>query len=203
MTGVRLSPDGRAAAPRGARPVGTWGRTGTGPGEWIHPQAISVDARDRVYVADLATGRCQMFTADGQYVAGFGDDMTLGYPPDWPPDHGDVGTPTRSACSNAGRYRVTVTSPAAFPTNELFALAATIEEGCDPPRRPATGSLRVDAAMPEHRHGMNTEPVVTPRGGGRFDAQGLLLHMPGRWEIYFDVTERGVTERAQLDFILE
>ena len=156
-----------------------------------------------MYVADLASGRCQLFTGDGTYLGSFGDDMTLGYPPESPPGHGGVGTPTHSACSNAGRYRVTVTSPTSFPLNQLFALEATVEEGCDPPRRPVAAHLRVDAAMPDHRHGMNTEPVVRPRGGGRFEAQGLLLHMPGRWEVYFDVTDAGVTERAQLDFILE
>jgi hypothetical protein len=50
---------------------------------------------------------------------------------------------------------------------------------------------------------MNTEAVVTPRGPGRFEVAGMLLHMPGRWEIHFDVTDGLVTERAQLDFILE
>lgn len=51
--------------------------------------------------------------------------------------------------------------------------------------RPA--ELRVDAQMPEHRHGMNYRPGVASRGDGRFTARGLLLHMPGRWEFSFDV----------------
>src|SRR5687767_880546 len=45
--------------------------------------------------------------------------------------------------------------------------------------RPATG-LRVDAVMPEHRHGMNYRAGVSKRGEGRFVAEGLLFHMPGR-----------------------
>jgi tripartite motif-containing protein 71 len=191
------------ASPGSARPVASWGRAGSGPGEWSYPQSVAVDAKDRVYVADLASGRCQMFTSDGAYVAAFGDDVTLGYPPESPPSHGDVGTPTRSTCSNGGRYRVSVRAPEPWPLNDLFGLEVSVEEGCDPPRRPTAARLRVDAAMPEHRHGMNTDAVVTPRGSGRFGAEGLLLHMPGRWEMYFDVTDRGVTERAQLDFILE
>lgn len=189
--------------PRGARLVSSWGRSGGGPGEWNYPQSIAVDAKDRVYVADLAGGRCQMFTPEGTFLAAFGEDMTLGYPPEAPPSHGDVGTPTRAACSNGGRYRVSVRAPDPYPMNQLFGLEVTVEEGCDPPRRPLAARLRVDAAMPDHRHGMNTDAVVTPQGGGRFRAQGLLLHMPGRWEMYFDVTDQGVTERAQLDFILE
>jgi sugar lactone lactonase YvrE len=192
-----------AGAPQRARLASSWGRSGAGPGEWSGPQSIAVDARDRVYVADLAGGRCQMFTGDGAYLGAFGEDMTLGYPPDAPPSHGDVGTPTRQTCSNGGRYHLSVSAPDPYPLNQLFGLEATVEEGCDPPRRPVSARLRVDAAMPEHRHGMNTEAVVTPRGGGRFGVEGLLLHMPGRWEIRFDVTDGLVTERAQLDFILE
>lgn len=186
-----------------ARLVSSWGRSGSGPGEWQEPQSIAVDAKDRVYVADRSGGRCQMFTADGAYFAVFGDDMTLGYPPESPPSHGDVGTPTRETCSNGGRYHIRVSAPDPFPLNQLFGLEATVEEGCDPPRRPAAARLRVDAAMPEHRHGMNTQAVTTPSGAGRFGVEGLLLHMPGRWELYFDITDGAVTERAQLDFILE
>jgi NHL repeat len=186
----------------GARLVSSWGGSGAGPGQWSGPRSIAVDANDRVYVADLA-GRCQMFSGEGVYLASFGDDLTLGYPPESPPSHGDVGTPTRRTCSNGGRYHVSVSAPDPFPLNQLFGLQATVEEGCDPPRRPVAARLRVDAAMPEHRHGMNTEPVVTPRGAGQFGVEGLLLHMPGRWELYFDVTDGAVTERAQLDFILE
>jgi len=192
-----------AGAPTGARLVSSWGRPGGGPGEWDQPQSIAVDTRDRVYVADLTGGRCQMFTSDGAYLGALGEDMTLGYPPESPPSHGDAGTPTRATCTNAGRYHVSVTAPDPLPLNQLFGLEVTVEDGCSPPRRPPVASLRVDAAMPGHRHGMNTEAVVTPRGGGRFGAEGLLLHMPGRWEMYFDITEQGVTERAQLDFILE
>ena len=54
-----------AGAPSGARHVSSWGRSGGGPGEWNYPQSIAVDARDRVYVADLADGaaRCSRATA--------------------------------------------------------------------------------------------------------------------------------------------
>ena len=63
--------------------------------------------------------------------------------------------------------------------------------------------LSVDAAMPEHGHGMNRVPSVAALGDGRFRAEGLLFHMPGRWEIYFDVTRGAITERAQADVELE
>jgi hypothetical protein len=54
----------------------------------------------------------------------------------------------------------------------------------------APTELRVDAVMPEHKHGMNYRPTVAALGDGRFRAEGLLLHMPGGWEFRFDL--RGV-----------
>lgn len=54
--------------------------------------------------------------------------------------------------------------------------------------------LRVDAAMPEHRHGMNYRPSLNDLGDGRWQAEGLLWHMPGRWELRIDVQLDGQTE---------
>ena len=68
--------------------------------------------------------------------------------------------------------------------------------------RPVT-SLRVDAVMPEHWHGMNYRASVSPRGDGRFLAEGLLFHMPGRWQLVFDVETSGGTERLTADLVLE
>jgi hypothetical protein len=73
--------------------------------------------------------------------------------------------------------------PPPLKVSEFFALEVA---ACDRAGgRPL--ELRVDAQMPEHRHGMNYRPSVASRGGGRFTATGLLLHMPGRWEFSFDV----------------
>ena len=43
----------------------------------------------------------------------------------------------------------------------------------------------VDADMPAHRHGMNYRPSLKALGNGRYRADGLLLHMPGRWRLSF------------------
>jgi hypothetical protein len=68
---------------------------------------------------------------------------------------------------------------------------------------PASQALRVDAHMPEHRHGMNYRPTVSTTGGGRYVADGLMFHMPGRWELVFDVERGGQTERLATDLLLE
>jgi cytochrome c peroxidase len=49
------------------------------------------------------------------------------------------------------------------------------------------GTLTVDAQMPEHRHGMNYRPEVNKLGPGRWRAEGLLFHMPGKWQLEFVV----------------
>jgi hypothetical protein len=51
--------------------------------------------------------------------------------------------------------------------------------------------LRVDATMPEHRHGMNYRPSVKALDAGRWRAEGLLWHMAGRWELAFEVENGG------------
>ena len=40
-------------------------------------------------------------------------------------------------------------------------------------------------------------------GNGRFEVSGLRLHMPGRWEIYFDIGRGAIIERAQVDIDLD
>jgi hypothetical protein len=49
--------------------------------------------------------------------------------------------------------------------------------------------------MPEHRHGMNYRPTVTAVAPGRYRVEGLLFHMPGRWDLLFDVDSGAGTER--------
>jgi hypothetical protein len=51
--------------------------------------------------------------------------------------------------------------------------------------------LRVDATMPEHRHGMNYRPSVRLLAPGRWQAEGLLWHMAGRWELAVEVENAG------------
>ena len=63
-------------------------------------------------------------------------------------------------------------------------------------------NLRVDAQMPEHRHGMNYAPAVKPTGQNRWRAEGLMFHMPGKWEFAFEVRADGKTDRLVSAFQL-
>lgn len=100
------------------------------------------------------------------------------------------------------RYRV---APEDFEVGDLFGLTVDVRRADG---APLAASLAVDARMPEHGHGMNREPIVGGRadgeaGGGRFEAENLLFHMPGYWEVYLDLTRGAVTERAQFSIDLE
>jgi hypothetical protein len=57
-------------------------------------------------------------------------------------------------------------------------------------RLPASAGLReiaLDATMPAHGHGMNYRPAAARTGPDRFRFTGLMLHMPGRWRVTFDL----------------
>lgn len=182
---------------QGLKAEGAWGRQGTGPGEWSYPQSIAVDGKGRVYVCDLADDRCQVFSTEGRYLGAFGEDVTETPLPEPPVGNGRFPV---SVCSNGGTYRIEfLGAPFPAPSNQLFGFQFGVAEGCTQPRALPDVAVTVNAVMPLHRHGMNTQPRVHPRGDGRYVAEGLRLHTSGHWELHVDVTRRGVTERTQVD----
>ena len=76
-----------------------------------------------------------------------------------------------------------VPAPPPWAVGRNFSLRGVV---CGPARL-----LRVDADLPAHRHGMNYRPTLQLQEEGRFTAQGLLLHMPGRWRIRLEVEHQG------------
>lgn len=75
-----------------------------------------------------------------------------------------------------------------IPMAEHFMLEAQICPGGAP-----TGITlaRVDATMPEHRHGMNYRPRLVALGSGRYRIEGMMFHMAGRWQIEFELVREG------------
>lgn len=61
----KYSPDGEL--------IKSWGKPGTGPGEFDLPHCVRVDPRNRVMIADRENNRIQFFTLDGEYIEEWGD----------------------------------------------------------------------------------------------------------------------------------
>jgi hypothetical protein len=59
--------------------------------------------------------------------------------------------------------------------------------------------VRLDAHMPEHRHGMNYRIKVVPLANGRYRSEGWLFHMPGRWEFVFDLGAERLTHSVRIE----
>lgn len=84
--------------------------------------------------------------------------------------------------------------PAPLATGRHFALDIVV---CPRAGDALPTGLQVDADMPAHRHGMNYRASVEPRGSGRWRADGLLLHMPGRWRFVFELALDGRSLRVE------
>jgi len=135
-------------------------------------------------------GMALLLLAVGTAGAGCGS----GDPPSAPPAK-------RQVESNAGSYVVTFEpKPSPIPMNEKFDLRFTVA----PKSGSADGlAVQVDARMPAHGHGMNYVPRVARTPDGSYTAEGMLFHMPGHWELYFDISRGGKSERAQFDIDLK
>ena len=90
------------------------------------------------------------------------------------------------------------TLPPAIELGRHFIVEAIVCADGSPP-----ALTRVDADMPEHRHGMNYRPSLKETGAGRYVAEGLLFHMAGRWRLLFDVEQAGRRTQLATDVLLE
>jgi YtkA-like len=93
---------------------------------------------------------------------------------------------TRLQTDAAGWQLAFAPSPGPVAVGRPFALDIVV---CPPAGQPLPDALKVDAEMPAHRHGMNYRATVQPLGGGRWRADGLMFHMPGRWRFLFDLDQ--------------
>ncbi len=86
-------------------------------------------------------------------------------------------------------------APAAIPVGGHFSLRFRL---CGPPAR----QVRVRGWMPDHRHGMNYRPGVTLTGRSGA-AEGLLFHMPGRWQLILEIAGAASREKLVAEMVLE
>ena len=85
--------------------------------------------------------------------------------------------------------------PAPIPVSAHFSIRFHL---CGPP----VDRIGVRGWMPDHRHGMNYRSAVTLNGLSG-TAEGLLFHMPGRWELILDVRGAAGREKLIAETVLE
>ena len=107
--------------------------------------------------------------------------------------------------TQSGKYRVGLEFvPVKPPSGELFEVAARFTEDNGTPIE--DGSVTLNARMPQHNHGMMTDPIndpgqcppaTSPGGataggrcrhpGGLYKTSGFKFHMGGEWTITVEV----------------
>ena len=110
--------------------------------------------------------------------------------------------PWRRGASADGNWEISWRPRAEpIPALDPFAVEVRVADG-DGGDVESDVSVLVDASMPHHGHGMNVTPRITRTEDGWL-AEGMLFHMPGRWEFVIDVLRDGEVERAQWTVELE
>ena len=92
------------------------------------------------------------------------------------------------------------TKPAKLAVGQDFVVEMAV---CPKGGGAAPETVRVDAFMPEHNHGMNYKAVVRAGEGGRYLAEGMMFHMPGKWDFIFEVRGGGKTDRLTHSVVLQ
>lgn len=101
----------------------------------------------------------------------------------------------------SGRYVLAYrTQPGKLAVGQHFQVEIAV---CPKDGQPAPEAVRIDGFMPEHNHGMNYKAVVKGGEGGRYLADGMMFHMPGRWDFIFEVRGGGKTDRMTATVMLQ
>lgn len=218
----KFSPTLEQGAVTDAKFTGRWGQYGVEPGSMLYPQGITIDSKNRVYVVDFGNHRGQVFDRNGKFLHIFGEQMLVPKGDQFPVNQplssdsplisgskslallavavspgveGVEGSGSRKVNTNGRGYVVTVSSPSRLKIGQLQTLIVEISPyvGVASP----VNLIDFDARMETHNHGMNVKPAITRLGPNKFQVNGVLLHMPGEWTLFFDVQGETVTERAQ------
>ncbi len=97
-----------------------------------------------------------------------------------------------------GIFAVEMLAPKGGLTMGVNAVEIIVHDADD--RDVPGASVRVIPWMPEHRHGVEEEPVVFDRGGGVYSAEHLELGMTGWWELTVEVRKGDLFDRAVFSF---
>ena len=97
-----------------------------------------------------------------------------------PPAAGEFGNGPRT--SPQGSYIATLLPESEMKPRKMYTIRVAITDAECKPVENAT--IEVDGGMPQHGHGLPTQPRVTRNlGGGVYEISGLRFNMGGWWEL--------------------
>jgi hypothetical protein len=89
--------------------------------------------------------------------------------------------------ARSGDYTVGFTpSLLPIPVGKQFNVAFEV---CALNDKPLPISVKIDADMPAHKHGMNYKAKVSQNVKG-YMAEGLMFHMRGKWRVIFELEQK-------------
>lgn len=105
--------------------------------------------------------------------------------------------------TDAGLYRAAVAArlnPITINTLHAWTIHLETLDG-----QPLEGAqIKVDGGMPQHGHGLPTQPKVTRYlGQGDYLVEGMKFNMPGWWVLSFEVTAGGQTDKVTFNLVLQ
>lgn len=105
--------------------------------------------------------------------------------------------------SEKGLFNVSYTaSTGTVPVNQLHQWTLHIETADGQPAENAT--ITVDGDMPQHGHGLPTQPRVTKNlGNGDYLVDGMKFQMGGWWVMDFNITADGKTDAVHFNMMLQ
>ena len=108
-----------------------------------------------------------------------------------------------SVMSELGLFKVSYqSSQTAEAINEIFNWAIHVETSDGTPVDNA--EISIQALMPQHGHGMPTDPQVTQNlGNGDYKLEGLKYSMPGWWEETLTITTGSQTDVVTFNQVLK
>ena len=105
--------------------------------------------------------------------------------------------------SKDGGLKATYTSdPAAVPVNMMISWKLKVETADGQAVKDA--EIAVSGDMPEHGHGLPTQPKVTKNfGDGTYLVEGIKFSMPGWWTMTFTIKAGGKTDTVTFNLQLK
>ncbi len=108
----------------------------------------------------------------------------------------------KSMKSKAGTFTASYTSdPEAIAPNKLMSWKLKVETADGQPIKDA--EITVEGAMPEHGHGLPTQPKVKNNNDGTYLVEGIKFSMLGWWTMTFTINAGGKTDSVTFNLQLK